>query len=376
MDEIKRQGTGNARSQKDPRKKGEGTRPRLRSDGRWVCQAQSNGKRKYFYAATDTAASKAMRAWLRSPEAANAKHIVGHLTVNDLMDSWLARKKKSTKDKTYFCYESVVRVHVKPRIGNLKPEKVTGRHITALLHDMECAVKTGRKEGSTDLVGARTRELAYIAIGAAFKMISPDILDNVQKPKGEREEMHPWDPAEAKRFLTHVEQNNDEHAALYRLALTSGLRKGEILALTIADIDLRTGHVSVTKTWNDKTLRSTTPKTKTSRRTVVIPERTRQAVRAYIMATGRRGDSRIFTPEVRNLAKAMKKAMKAAAVPEIRFHDLRHTYATLALGAGVPVKVVSESLGHAGVGITLDCYAHVMPGQAESAAAAVDAAIS
>jgi len=114
-----------------------------------------------------------------------------------------------------------------------------------------------------------------------------------------------------------------------------------MLALTVDDINFRSGHVSITKTWDEHRMVAGTPKTKSSRRTVVPPERTRQALRAYIMQTGIRGDSRIFQFEPRNMAKALNRAMRSAEVPVIRFHDLRHTYATIALSSGANVKVIS-----------------------------------
>ena len=356
------------------RSKGEGSEPKQRKDGRWACHVTVLGKRKDLYGDSRKKASEAMKAWLASPEALNP-HRAGSPTVEHLLDAWLFNKKRTVKDKTYRSYETVVRIHIKPRIGMLDPAKVTSRHASALLADMETAVKVGRKEGSTDLVGPRTREIAYIVLGSAFKLIAPGLLDNVQKPKGEREEMHPWDADEAKRFLAHVDTVGDQHAALYRLALTTGLRKGEMLALTVADVDLKTGRTSITKTWNEKILQSGSPKSKSSKRTVILSERTRLALRSYIMATGRRGDDRIFPFEVRNLAKSMTKAMRSAKLPVIRFHDLRHTYATVALNQGQPLRAVSEALGHANPAITLNVYTHVMPGQAEAVANAVDAAI-
>lgn len=313
--------------------------------------------------------------WLASPEASRPGDAHAHGTVSHLLDSWLVAVKKRAKIRTYVGYESVVRVHLKPRIGDLDPQKVTSRHVTAMLADMETAVKAGRKEGSTEKVGPRTREIAYIIIGQAFRMLNPGLLDNVEKPKSQAEEMRPWSAEETRQFLAHVDETGDPHATMYRVALTTGLRKGEIFALTVDDVNFRTGHVSITKTWDYARMVAETPKTRSSRRTVVPPERTRVALRSYIMATGVRGDSRIFQFEVRNFSKCMVKAMRSAKVPVIRFHDLRHTYATLALAGGQNVKVISESLGHASVKITLDVYTHVMPGQAEQVAEAVDALI-
>lgn len=124
---------------------------------------------------------------------------------------------------------------------------------------------------------------------------------------------------------------------------------------------------------NSKTRKPGPPKTKSSRRRVKMPERTRVAVRDWIMATGVRGDQRLFPFEERALDKAAKKLMRAAGVPVIRMHDLRHTFATVALARGISPKVVQEMLGHASVKITLDTYSHVLPGMFEEAAETIDA---
>ena len=104
-----------------------------------------------------------------------------------------------------------------------------------------------------------------------------------------------------------------------------------MLALTPNDIDFRTGHVAISKTWHEHFMQSGTPKTKSSRRTIVLPARTRIALRAWSMQVGVRGDSRVFQFEPRNLSKKMQKAMRSANVPVIGLHTMRHTFATLAL---------------------------------------------
>ncbi|HUA07942.1 MAG TPA: site-specific integrase [Candidatus Acidoferrales bacterium] len=357
------------------RSKGEGSTVKQRKDGRFVCHVTIAGKRTFFYGQSRKDAGDKMRAFLSSPVAANPKKFDGHRTINELLDSWLARKKKAIKDRTYGSYESVVRLHIKPALGELDPAKLTARHVVALLDALEHTVKAGRKDDSTDMIGPRTGQIVYTTLSQAFRILNPCLMLTVPKPKGEKMEIQPWDGEQARTFLLHVDAVNDAAAALYRLALTTGMRKGEMLALTVNDLNFKNGEVRITKTWNEKMLKATSPKTKSSRRTIIMPERTRQALRAYIMQVGVRGDSRIFTLEPRNLTKSMHKAMEAAKVPKIRFHDLRHSYATVALAAGVNVKVISLSLGHASVKITLDTYAHVLPGQSEAAAEKIDAAI-
>lgn len=101
--------------------------------------------------------------------------------------------------------------------------------------------------------------------------------------------MHPWSPEERDRFMSHITDTATRYFAFLRLLLSTGIRKGEALALTVNDIDLKLGRVRITKTWNSKTRKAGPPKTKSSRRSVKMPERTRIALREWIMATGVRG---------------------------------------------------------------------------------------
>lgn len=362
---------------KDRRADHEGSKPVLRANGRYQCSVQIDGKRRYFSGETASAAREKMKAWLRSPNAADPRQTEGHATVSKLLDSYLARIKESKADKTYRSYRSVVEHHIRPRLGPLSPAKVTPRHIIAMLEDMRrspIAVAGKPKHGKPKrLVGARTCELAYVVVGAVFKTLIPGLLSAVPKPRAVSEEMHPWTADEAARFLRHVDHTLDEYRALYRVALRTGARKGELLALRVADFDPDRKLISITKTYNDQLRQDGPPKTPSSRRAVALSKETVAAIKKHILATGVRGDDRLFpVKDTRNLYKCMHRTMRAAQVPVIRFHDLRHTFASLALAARVPVKVVSEMLGHKSVKLTLDVYAHTLPGMHESAVEALE----
>ncbi|HEY5258418.1 MAG TPA: tyrosine-type recombinase/integrase [Candidatus Baltobacteraceae bacterium] len=166
-------------------------------------------------------------------------------------------------------------------------------------------------------VGPRTCELAYIVLGAAFRIIRPDLLDNVSKPVAKPKEMHPWSIEERDRFLDHLDATRDEHAAFLKLLLATGLRKGEALAL--------------------------------------------------------RGNARIWQYEPRTLSKRAKTLMVQAKVPVIRMHALRHSFATVALIRGLDVTIVAQYLGHSSTKITSDTYQHIVPGMMESAAELINA---
>jgi integrase len=178
--------------------------------------------------------------------------------------------------------------------------------------------------------------------------------------------------------------------ALYVLAVHCGLRQGELLGLTWKDVDLEAGTLQIRRTLSDGAF--TAPKTARSRRSVKLTAGAVEALRCHsahqadeMTRMGERYEDRglIFASEVgtpfnrHNLAqRSFKPLLKRAELPNIRFHGLRHTCATLLLSKGVHPKFVQELLGHATIAITLDTYSHVLPGMGDQTAAAIEDALS
>lgn len=210
-----------------------------------------------------------------------------------------------------------------------------------------------------------------------------------------------WTPAELRAFLVCIESS--DHYPLLRVASMTGLRRGELCGLRWVDVDLEAGTISVVKsvTCVRGAMLTGDVKTKRSHRVIDLDTTTLAVVKAwrkqqtehrllmgpgwidsglvFTMATGAgwnpptvsQAFERLVRPEWKNPTREQLEGL----LPRIRFHDLRHTHATRLLAVGVNVKVVSERLGHASVAFTLDTYAHVMPGQQASAAAAVSALV-
>ncbi len=182
--------------------------------------------------------------------------------------------------------------------------------------------------------------------------------------------------------------------AVYVLAFTTGMRVGELLGLTWADVDLDAGRLTVQRALqrqNEAGLVFVTPKSARSRRTILLSRRAidalalhrdRQAFQRRAAGDGWRDRGLVFT----NLTggpldpswqrETFYQTLKSAGLPKIRLHDARHTAATLLLGRGVHPKIVSEMLGHATIGLTLDTYSHLLPAMHQQAAAAMDAILS
>jgi integrase len=186
----------------------------------------------------------------------------------------------------------------------------------------------------------------------------------------------------------------DRLEALYILAVTTGLRQGELLGLKWDDVDLDTGTLQVRRSLT--TAKGgpvlSAPKTKGSRRSVKLSQTALEALRSHLERQLReidrvgsmwRENGLIFASEVGEpldrhdvTTRRFKPLLRRAGLPAIRFHDLRHTCATLLLSKNVNPKIVSEMLGHATIAITLDTYSHVLPTMQDSAAKAMEDALS
>jgi integrase len=211
-------------------------------------------------------------------------------------------------------------------------------------------------------------------------------------PRITREEIDPLDAEGARRLLEAA--RGDRLEALYVLALNTAMRQGELLALKWDYVDLERGVLRVrrTLTRSDKGLVLGEPKTKKSRRTIRLTAGAAQALRDHLTCQLEEMErvrflyepgGLIFATEVGTIInpsnlrnRSFKRLLKRAGLRPLRFHDLRHTCATLLLSKDVNIKVVSEMLGHASVSITLDIYSHLLPDMQEKAAKALEDALS
>jgi integrase len=212
-----------------------------------------------------------------------------------------------------------------------------------------------------------------------------------QPPKPNPEEIHPLDAEQAKQILDAARGNRLE--ALYVLAVTAGLRIGELLGLKWEDAELDAGTLRVRRTRSQAKTGPTFTAPKNGKgRSIRLTRRAIEALKAHKAAQNaerlKLGDlwednGLVFCTtagkplDFRNVATAsFKPLLKKAGLPDIRFHDLRYTCATLLLSRGHHPKLVQELLGHSSVAMTLDRYSHVLPGMGDQTAAAMEAALS
>jgi integrase len=229
---------------------------------------------------------------------------------------------------------------------------------------------------------------------AEWGLIKENIASLITPPRIEKKQVQTWTLEQANHFLQAIKKRKTGNSKLYIayvLAIYFGMRKGEILALRWKDCDLSNGFVRIQQTLikaNGK-LSFQEPKTKGSIRTIKVPDFALQALKAHkvkqnevklplvlptkTMTVVANWTGTMILPT--DINHDFKLACEFADVPQIRFHDLRHTHATLLLQLGENPKVVSERLGHADISITLNTYSHVLPNMQESLAKNFDAAM-
>lgn len=235
-------------------------------------------------------------------------------------------------------------------------------------------------------VTADPRELEPLISSALRVSIEPNVVTELRVTH----EIRPLNPEQARALLTAAREHRLE--ALLTVAVSLGLRQGEALGLPWSAVDLEAGTLSVRQSLQrvKRTWQFVEPKSERSRRTVALPGVAVSALRAHrvrqleerLLAGSRWQDTglvfttSIGTPvELSNLTKEFRKLLAKAGIPRIRFHDLRHTAATLLLAQGVDPRTIMETLGHSQISLTLNTYSHVLPVLQQQAASRMNAAL-
>ena len=310
-----------------------------------------------------------------------------------LRSEWLLAIRPTIRPTTFSSYKTHVERHIIPRIGSLQLQQITGVQINLLY-----ARLLSEPDPHGHLLSPATVRRVHATLHRALKdavrwsRLSRNPVDSADPPRaaGFDREMKVWTATEVRSFLER-ERESDLYP-LWLLLATTGMRRGEALGLSWEDLDLEAGRLSVTKTliMNGYATMLSTPKTKKGRRLIVLDQATISALRKLRTQQMKvhlqqglpwKESQPVFVTEAalpyhpERVSKLFAQAAKQAGLPRIRLHDLRHTYATLALSAGVHPKVISERLGHASIAITLDCYSHCLPTLSEEAAARVAALV-
>jgi integrase len=287
------------------------------------------------------------------------------------------------RQRTYERYESTVRVHLIPTLGRVMLKALTPAHVRGLY-----------RERLDSGLAPRTVLHIHHTLSKALKqavmdgLIPRNAAASVKPPQPRREEIWPLSRDHVRTLLGAV--SGERLEALYIVAVTAGLRRGELQGLQWDDVDLETGTLHVRRTLSEPKGGYVFEAPKSGKgRNIRL---TRRAVAALKEHRKRQLEERLQCPQWQdqglvfpstvgtpllggNLNRAFKATLRRAGLPEIRFHDLRHTCATLLLRQGVNPKFVQELLGHADISLTLNTYSHVLPDMGDAAATAMDAAL-
>ena len=288
-------------------------------------------------------------------------------------------------------YEEIVRCHLSPRLGHIPLSKLQPLHIQSYYSE---ALLSGRRRGKGGL-SAQTvlhhHRVLREALQQAVKwlLLARNPADAVEPPRPKRREMRALDGEATGKLLRAATETR-----LYvpiMIAVTTGLRRGEILGLRWEDVDFENANLAVRQSLEQTKagLAFKQPKTAKGRRVVALPgltietlkqHRKQQAAERLMLGQAFEDHGLVCAradgnPWPSNSFSAAFVALAKKAGCTIRFHDLRHTHATQLLRQGVHPKIVSERLGHSTVGITLDVYSHVLPGMQEEAATRTDTAL-
>lgn len=355
-----------------------------RSDGRWMARLTlDDGTRKTWYAKTRAEAAKRLNTALRDRDA--GLPIVGEKqTVAHYLTTWLDDIRSTIRPRSWVRYEEAIRLHVLPTLGSITLSRLTAQQLQGLY-------TAKLKEGLAPATVARIHAVVRRALGEAerLSLVQRNVATLVKAPRPVRSEMRVFTPEQARAFLVAVEGHPME--AFYVLALTTGMRRGELLALHWADVNLKEGYIQVRFTvqhLGEGRYVFTPPKTARSRRKIALTARAIEALRSHQRRqlaqreeVGRawHDEGLVFTNAIGHplrgnhiLERDFLPILTRANLPRIRLHDLRHTAATLLLVQDINPKVVAEMLGHSTVSMTLDTYSHVLPDMQKHATVALD----
>ena len=304
----------------------------------------------------------------------------GQYTVGTWMDTWFENVAKiKVQPSSHQTYKGYIDNHIKPNIGRIPLEKLTTMDLQKFYRKLLTKGRVERIESKEQPKGLSAKTVRNINqvissaldLAVAQKIILTNPTNACELPKVEHKEM-PTIPAEQlQAFLDEARATGVYE--MYYIELATGLRRGELLGLKWSDIDWKNGIIKVRRQVArvDGQIVEAPLKTKNSYRAVsispqaieVLREQKRKTNDQYVFPSPNGGP--ISPDSVNNM---LKRVLERAGIPKVRFHDLRHTFATIALQNGVDIKTVSGMLGHFSAGFTLDTYAHVTTSAQKEAA--------
>ena len=355
------------------RKYGEGS-VFQRRDGRWIASIRlENGKKKLIYCKSEKDAYATLRKALHEKE--RGELLTGpQQTLKMYLEQWLeqAHKLSTIRTSTYNTYRIVIYKHVIPLLGHIQLQRLTPQQIQSFYAKKLDEGLSAKRVRGFHAVLHRALENAV-----KWNLVARNVCDLVTPPLPQRHEIQTLTPDQVQRLLQAAREHKLE--ALLTVAVATGMRRGELLGLHWQDIDFKTRSIYVRRSVGrigKFGIVESEPKTQRSRRKITLPtfvidtlkrhQEHQQEMRAKAGALWRETGI-VFCSiygsylESSNLHDDFKRLLVKAELPNIRFHDLRHSAATILLGMGVHPKIVQELLGHSNISMTMDIYSHVLP---------------
>jgi integrase len=349
-----------------------------RKDGRWCAQVslgyRPGGKphRKLLYGKTRNEVSEAMKRTLRDQQL-GLTISSERQTLKQFLTDWLENSvKPKNKQLTHRSYEWIIRIHLIPGLGKLQLVQLTPQKLQAFINERSA---TGLSAATVKHINAALR--AALSQAHRWQLVHQNAAKLVTLPRSVRYQPTILAPEQARELLAFVRGRRFE--ALFTVALTMGLRRGEILGLRWIDLDLDKGLLNVRHSLErvkGEGLRLAEPKSERAKRQLRIPQICLMALLSHRLVQNKerqwagskwQDGGFIFTTGLGtpthpdDISRLLPAVLKAAKLPKVRFHDLRHSCATLLLSLGVHPKLVQETLGHSSYQLTMDTYSHMIP---------------
>lgn len=305
----------------------------------------------------------------------------GNERVSDFLGRYLDNRKRAVAHQTWISDFRKIRTWIIPVLGERKIEALRAIDVEDVLNGMQ---RNGRS--------ARTIQMVYQIMNHAFevavaqRILAENPCRHVPRPRWRQPEINPLTRDQVKALESSQAVRTGVHGMLFVAAIYSGCREGELLGLRWEDVNFENSSITIAGSLAPAAsggLERKETKTKSGRRTVSLPDEAMNAFaeqRKRMLAKGRYGPKQfVFQSRTGKavlgtcVTQALHRALKLAGIPKVRFHDLRHTHATIALQAGVNVKVLQERLGHGSIKVTLDTYGHVLPNMQAEAASKIQA---
>lgn len=374
------------------RKNGDGT-VRLRKDGRWegrvVIGYDEKGlpKTKNVLAKTKGECIEKLKALKSTITPDTPVKLKADMPFGEWLDYWYETYcKPNARPATQRTYEGYIRLYLQPRLGSISLNKVTINDVQQMCTWMMTEARVDQKNGDGGLSNSQVRNCyslcdRVLEKAVAEKLIARNPAKGCKLPPDRSKEMKVLSREDMQKVLIQAKEEN--YYELFLLEFATGLRLGELMALQWDDVNLTTGELRINKQVNlvGSKLVISEPKTKAAVRTLILPPSVRKVLAEYktrvnsrwLFPSPKKDDLPIIPSAV---SRRLHTLLEHAGCEQVRFHDLRHTFATNALAHGMDIKTLSTILGHVSSATTLNTYSHVTDEMRQRAAVKIDQGIA